>query len=57
MFESLEYIEDFSFYIEFVTRGNGATVHSGSHPAERHKTAAASRWEKPVTAAGSVSSA
>jgi hypothetical protein len=57
MFEPPEYMEDFNLYIEFVVRGNGTTVHDGSHLAERHKTAAASREETPVPAAGSVSSA
>jgi hypothetical protein len=52
-----EYIEDFTFYIEFVARGNITTVHTGSHLAERHKSAAASREETPVPAGGSVSSA
>lgn len=29
-------------------RGNGTTVHSASHPAARHKTAAASRGNTSV---------
>ena len=38
-------------------RVNSTTVHNVSHPAARHKTAAASREEMLVHAAGSVSRA
>ena len=38
-------------------RGNGATVHSASHLAARHKAAAASRGETMVPAADSICSA
>jgi len=38
-------------------RENVATVHNASHLAVRHKTAADSHGETPVSATGSVSSA
>ena len=38
-------------------RGNDTTVHNASHPAARHKTAAASRGVTLVRAVGRVSSA